>query len=102
MAVTPALQMAEKTRYVMPGAEHNALACSLACIPFADGLRLCHIDYDGSIYCLTENLPYVTAGSGKVNADPFHPVHLGRVLAGGRATCRCCARRFSPPTGPYR
>ena len=69
--VTPALQMAEKTRYVMHGAENNALACSLACIPFADGLRVCHIDYDGSIYCLTANLPYVTAGSGKVNADPF-------------------------------
>ena len=71
IAVTPALQMAEKTRYVIPGAENNALACSLACIPFADGLRLCHVDYDGSIYCLNENLPYVTAGSGKINADPF-------------------------------
>lgn len=70
-AVTPTLQMAEKTRYVIPGAENNALACSLACIPFADGLRLCHVDYDGSIYCLNENLPYVTAGSGKINADPF-------------------------------
>ena len=71
VVVTPALQMAEKTRYVIPGAESNALACSLACIPFADGLRLCHVDYDGSIYCLNENLPYVTAGSGKINADPF-------------------------------
>jgi len=71
VVVTPTLQMAEKTRYVIPGAENNALACSLACIPFADGLRLCHIDYDGSIYCLNENLPYVTAGSGKINADPF-------------------------------
>ena len=71
VVVTPALQMAEKTRYVIPGAENNALACSLACIPFADGLRLCHVDYDGSIYCLNENLPYVTAGSGKINADPF-------------------------------
>ena len=69
--VTPTLQMAEKTRYVIPGAENNALACSLACVPFADGLRLCHVDYDGSIYCLNENLPYVTAGSGKINADPF-------------------------------
>jgi len=63
--------MAEKARYVIPGAENNALASSLACIPFADGLRLCHVDYDGSIYCLNENLPYVTAGSGKINADPF-------------------------------
>ena len=71
IAVTPALQMAEKTRYVIPGAEGNALACSLVCMPFADGLRLCHVDYDGSIYCLDENLPYVTAGSGKINADPF-------------------------------
>ena len=71
VAVTPTLQMAEKTRYVIPGAENNALACSLACIPFADGLRLCHVDWDGSIYCLHENLPYVTAGSGKINADPF-------------------------------
>lgn len=71
VVVTPALQMAEKTRYVIPGAENNALACSLACIAFADGLRLCHVDYDGSIYCLNENLPYVTAGSGKINADPF-------------------------------
>ena len=71
VVVTPALQMAEKTRYVIPGAENNALACSLACIPFADGLRLCHVDYDGSIYCLNQNLPYVTAGSGKINADPF-------------------------------
>ena len=71
VAVTPSLQMAERTRYVIPGAESNALACSLACIPFADGLRLCHVDYDGSIYCLNENLPYVTAGSGKINADPF-------------------------------
>ena len=71
VVVTPTLQMAEKTRYVIPGAENNALACSLACIPFADGLRLCHVDYDGSIYCLNENLPYVTAGSGKINADPF-------------------------------
>ena len=32
VVVTPALQMAEKTRYVIPGAENNALACSLACI----------------------------------------------------------------------
>ena len=71
VVVTPTLQMAEKTRYVIPGAENNALACSLACIPFADGLRLCHVDWDGSIYCLNENLPYVTAGSGKINADPF-------------------------------
>ena len=71
VVVTPTLQMAEKTRYVVPGAENNALACSLACIPFVDGLRLCHVDYDGSIYCLDENLPYVTAGSGKINADPF-------------------------------
>ena len=71
VVVTPTLQMAEKTRYVIPGAENNALVCSLACIPFADGLRLCHVDYDGSIYCLNENLPYVTAGSGKINADPF-------------------------------
>ena len=71
VAVTPMLQMAERTRYVIPGAENNALACSLACIPFADGLRLCHVDWDGSIYCLNENLPYVTAGSGKINADPF-------------------------------
>ena len=71
VAVTPTLHMAEKTRYVIPGAENNALACSLACIPFADGLRLCHVDWDGSIYCLNENLPYVTAGSGKINADPF-------------------------------
>ena len=71
VVVTPAIQMAEKTRYVIPGAENNALACSLACIPFADGLRLFHVDYDGSIHCLNENLPYVTAGSGKVNADPF-------------------------------
>ena len=71
VVVTPTLQMAEKTRYVIPGAEHSALACSLACIPFADGLRLCHVDWDGSIYCLNENLPYVTAGSGKINADPF-------------------------------
>ena len=71
VVVTPSLQMAEKTRYVIPGAENNALACSLACIPFADGLRLCHVDWDGSIYCLNENLPYVTAGSGKINADPF-------------------------------
>ena len=71
VVVTPTLQMAEKTRYVVPGAENNALACSLACIPFSDGLRLCHVDYDGSIYCLDENLPYVTAGSGKINADPF-------------------------------
>ena len=71
VAVTPTLQMAEKTRYVIPGAENTALACSLACIPFADGLRLCHVDWDGSIYCLNENLPYVTAGSGKINADPF-------------------------------
>ena len=71
VVVTPALQMAEKTRYVIPGAESNALACSLVCLPFADGLRLCHVDYDGSIYCLNENLPYVTAGSGKINADPF-------------------------------
>ena len=71
VVVTPTLHMAEKTRYVIPGAENNALACSLACIPFADGLRLCHVDWDGSIYCLNENLPYVTAGSGKINADPF-------------------------------
>ena len=71
VVVTPTLQMAEKTRYVIPGAESNALVCSLACIPFVDGLRLCHVDYDGSIYCLDENLPYVTAGSGKINADPF-------------------------------
>ena len=71
VAVTPMLQMAERTRYVIPGAENNALVCSLACIPFADGLRLCHVDWDGSIYCLNENLPYVTAGSGKINADPF-------------------------------
>ena len=71
VVVTPTLQMAEKTRYVIPGSENNALACSLACIPFADGLRLCHVDWDGSIYCLNENLPYVTAGSGKINADPF-------------------------------
>ena len=71
VVVTPTLQMAEKTRYVIPGAENNALACSLACIPFADGLRLCHVDWDGSIYSLNENLPYVTAGSGKINADPF-------------------------------
>ena len=71
VVVTPTLQMAEKTRYVIPGAETNALACSLACIPFADGLHLCHVDYDGSIYCLNEHLPYVTAGSGKINADPF-------------------------------
>ena len=69
--VTPAIQMAEKTRFVIPGAENNALASTLACIPFADGLRLCHVDWDGSIHCLNENLPYVTAGSGKVNADPF-------------------------------
>ena len=71
VVVTPAIQMAEKTRYVLPGAENNALACSLGCIPFADGLRLIHVDYDGSIHCLNDNLPYVTAGSGKVNADPF-------------------------------
>ena len=71
VVVTPMLQMAEKTRYVIPGAETNALACTLACIPFSDGLRLCHVDWDGSIYCLNENLPYVTAGSGKINADPF-------------------------------
>ena len=69
--VTPAIQMAEKTRYMIPGVENNALASSLACIPFADGLRLCHVDWDGSIHCLNENLPYATAGSGKVNADPF-------------------------------
>ena len=71
VVVTPTLQMAEKTRYVIPGAETNALACTLACIPFSDGLRLCHVDWDGSVYCLNENLPYVTAGSGKINADPF-------------------------------
>ena len=90
VVVTPALQMAEKTRYVIPGAENNALACSLACIAFADGLRLCHVDYDGSIYCLTENLPYVTAGSGKINADPFIRF-IWDVFWPDAAICRRCA-----------
>ena len=54
-----------------PGPRATRWPARWRAIPFADGLRLCHVDYDGSIYCLNENLPYVTAGSGKINADPF-------------------------------
>ena len=99
VVVTPTLQMAEKTRYVIPGAENNALACSLACIPFADGLRLCHVDWDGSVYCLNENLPYVTAGSGKINADPFLRF-IWDVFWPEQGRLPPSAKRSSPRTGP--
>ena len=70
-----------RPRYVIPGAENNALACSLACIPFADGLRLCHVDWDGSIYCLNEIPPLRDRRLRKDQRRPLHPIHLGRVLA---------------------
>ena len=69
--ILPDIDFATKARHAIDGAENTLYNSSLAGIPFADGMRLCSIDWNGSMYCLTEDLPYIAIGSGKGNADPF-------------------------------
>ena len=69
--ILPDIGFAAKARHAIDGAENILYNSSLAGIPFADGFRLCNIEWNGSLYCLTEALPYVAIGSGKGNADPF-------------------------------